>query len=241
MPEKKNEDMAILYNAEKCIGCKACVMACKAEFNWTEGNFVNHIKRVENGHYPAVKLHFIRNACMHCTEATCMIVCPAEGAITKLENGSIFFNPEKCIGCKYCVSNCPFGAPFYDDFTQKSYKCNLCEHRITQDKDPACVATCLTGALKFGKRADLLKEVKDTKTQIIYGENELKGLHVLYALTDKPTAYELQEGPKVPTSIWWWHKVFRPMALYGVPLTIAASLLHFVFHGPHKIEEGGKH
>jgi formate dehydrogenase beta subunit len=241
MPEQKNNEKAIFYDAEKCIGCNACVMACKAEYQWNEGNFANHIKKIQSGSYPQVKWNFIRNACMHCTEATCLMVCPSPGAITRLENGTIFFDSDKCIGCKYCVSNCPFGAPFYDEFTKKSYKCNLCEQRVSQGKEPACVATCLTGALSFGERVDLIKEAKKKQAKIIYGENELKGLHVLYALADKPTAYELKEEPKVPVSVWWWHKVFRPVAIWGVPFTIVVSLLHYVIHGPHKIGEGGEH
>lgn len=240
MKDEEKREKAILYDADKCIGCNACVLACKAEFQWSEGFFANRIKKMEHGNFPHVKRNFIRNACMHCKEAACMLVCPAPGAITRLENGVVYYNHDKCIGCQYCIANCPFGVPFYDRLTKKSYKCNFCQHRTSKGKEPACVATCLTGALNYADRDDLLKKAQQNDTKIIYGENELKGLHVLYALTHRPSTYGLKEKPEVPGTIWLWHKVFKPMASYGVPLTILGTILHYLIHGPHKIEEGQK-
>ncbi|MGA1825369.1 MAG: 4Fe-4S dicluster domain-containing protein [bacterium] len=237
MSDTKADQMAILYNAKKCTGCNACVLACKAEFQWPSGDFANRIHDIEQGTYPNVKKNFIRTACMHCTEATCMLVCPSPGAIVRLDNGVVFYDSTKCIGCQYCVGTCPFGIPFYDESKKKSYKCSLCEHRISEGKEPACVATCISGALSFGKRSDLVQYAKEQGVKTLYGEYELQGLHALYALQDKPTAYGLDDKPKVPASVWWWHTIARSFALYSVPLTILGCFLHYVIHGPHIIKE----
>ncbi len=78
---------------------------------------------------------------------------------------------------------------------------------------------------------------KEQGAQTLYGEHELQGLHALYALQDKPNTYGLDDKPKVPASVWWWHKIARPFALYSVPLTILGCLFHYFIHGPHIIKE----
>jgi len=255
------EEMAFMIYPELCTGCRACQVACK---NWNQlpavktenkGSFENppslnpttytKIKFSEhstgsdggnNIHY-GISWLFLKQQCLHCTEATCMIVCPSPGALTRTKEGIVVHNPEKCIGCKYCVFTCPFEVPQFDHITQKINKCHLCHDRVANGLIPACAQTCPTGAIQFGARKKLIAEAKAGGATHIYGEKELKGLHVMYVLKESPEKYGLPQDPKVPKSVIWWKNIVAPLIKWGVPLTVLATLLHFWFHGPHVIEE----
>ncbi|MGA1868479.1 MAG: 4Fe-4S dicluster domain-containing protein [bacterium] len=228
----------ILFDCERCIGCNACAMACKAEFNWPEGNFAVKVNPVERGIFPKVEKNFVREACMHCTEAACMMVCPV-GAISKLPNGITFLDESKCIGCQYCPVNCPFHIPQFNKKIEKSFKCNLCEHLTSQGKEPACVATCITGALTYGKIDELQekgREILASKgtSQSLYGESFLKGTHVFYALAKDPEMYALNKDPKVPFSVILWKKYIQPLGTFGILGAVLAAMAHYLIVGPKK-------
>ena len=70
-------------------------------------------------------------------------------------DGIVLLDAAKCIGCRYCESVCPYGAPQYDETEKKMSKCTMCVDRIDAGKQPACVDTCPTGALQFGNLVDL--------------------------------------------------------------------------------------
>ena len=256
----KTQKAFIIY-PEKCTGCRACQVACK---NWNQlpavatenrGSFENppslnpstytKIKFNEfstgsdngdNFHY-GIKWLFLKQQCLHCTEATCMIVCPSPGALVRTSEGIVINNPDKCIGCKYCVMTCPFEVPQFNPITQKISKCHLCHDRVANGLIPACAHACPTGAIQYGDRDKLIAEAKASGADHIYGEKELNGLHVMYVLKDSPEKYGLPQNPKVPSSVFWWKNIFKPIIKWGVPLTIVATLIHFWFHGPHVIEE----
>lgn len=232
------DSYGILFDCERCVGCNACSMACKAEFNWPEGHFVVKVNPFERGSFPDVEKNFVRNACMHCTEATCMMVCPV-GAISRMPNGAVFLDQGKCIGCQYCVVNCPFNIPQYDTRIGKSMKCNLCEHRTSQGKEPACVATCITGALSYAKIDDIKNEGKKIlaskgEARPLYGETFLKGTHVLYAVSKAPEDYGLNKDPKVPFSVILWKKYIQPIGTFSLLGAILAAMAHYLFIGPKK-------
>jgi formate dehydrogenase beta subunit len=148
-----------------------------------------------------------KNACMHCTEASCENVCPT-GAISH-QDGIVVIDQEWCIGCGYCVQACPFSVPHKDENLGTARKCTFCIDRVNNGQIPACADACPTGAIRYGTRTDLLTTAR-TQVQTLrnsgytkanlYGENELGGLHVLYVLDDSPSAYGLPEEPKVATA-----------------------------------------
>ena len=123
----------MLVDFDLCIGCRACQVACKqwnqneAEVTENYGTYENpkdlsaqtwtKIKFIEEGKNPDVKFLFRRVMCQHCTEAACEQVCPAK-AISHEQGVAVVIDQDKCTGCKYCISACPFSVPRYDAATK---------------------------------------------------------------------------------------------------------------------------
>ena len=175
--------LGLLYDATLCIGCKACVAACKvvnnnpAEFStvdhlWdtpldTSGYTFNLIKMYRNGTMETKDAEingfaFMKTSCMHCVDPSCVSACPVSAMTKDSVTGVVGYNPDKCIGCRYCVAACPFGIPKYqyDSPTGRIGKCELCRHRYKDGLYSACAEVCPTGATLFGKTSDLLVEAK---------------------------------------------------------------------------------
>jgi len=248
-----------LVDTSRCIGCRSCQIACK-QWNKLEADKTKNIGGYENPRdltpalYNRIKFIepksaekqswlFLNERCMHCGDAGCMKVCPSPGALYRTKDGIVAYNKDKCISCKYCVSACPFNVPRYDADNKVS-KCHLCLDRVSNGIQPACAKACPTETLKFGNRAALVAKAKaDKKT--LYGESELNGLGVVYALEAPPEQYGLPSSPSIPFSIFLWKDVIKPLGILGFWGSIGAMLLHYVTVGPKKIEddneEGARH
>jgi anaerobic dimethyl sulfoxide reductase subunit B (iron-sulfur subunit) len=142
-------------DTSRCIKCWACEVACKAWDGIKAGTVTTRrVLDIWNGTYPDVTRTFVSMSCMHCEQPACEAVCPT-GAISKdASTGAVVVDETKCIGCHYCFFACPFGVPQYDG-TMK--KCDLCQDRLAEGKDPVCVATCPTQSLHAGTLSDLQK------------------------------------------------------------------------------------
>lgn len=185
---------AILTDVTKCIGCLECVAACKETNNqdrdfprsWHKNdglsahNWTSIVEKPEQ--------HYIRKQCRHCLEPACVSVCPV-AALQKTEEGPVIYDPDKCMGCRYCMVACPYGIPRYDWDKPAAYvqKCNMCIDLIRQGKQPACIEACPTQATIFGDRDQLLAEAHmriknepDKYINKVYGEFEVGGTSVLY-------------------------------------------------------------
>ncbi|ABQ27530.1 4Fe-4S dicluster domain-containing protein [Geotalea uraniireducens] len=240
-----------LIDTTRCIGCRSCQVACKqwnkleADKTANQGSFenprdltpnlYNRIRFVEQADSGSVKWLFMNERCMHCGDAGCMKVCPSPGALYRTKEGIVAFNREKCISCKYCVSACPFNIPRYgtDD---KVSKCNLCGDRVAGGMPPACAKACPTQSIQFGNRAELVARAKAAKKSI-YGESDLMGLGVVYALEGKPEEYGLPAKPSIPVSIFLWKDVIKPLGILGFWGSVGAMLLHYVTIGPKKLDD----
>ncbi len=157
---------AYLFDATRCIDCRACMVACSVENNiemdktriWVAGVGVK-------GEFPNLQRATMVYHCMHCEHPDCMSACPV-GAYSKRPDGPVVYNPEKCIGCRYCMNACPFGVPHFDydkGIVEGAFidKCTFCPQRIDVGEEPACVQTCPTDALEYGEREELLKKAHE--------------------------------------------------------------------------------
>lgn len=155
--------IGFMYDQTKCIACRVCQSACKETNNWEEGVEWRRVLTSETR-----KDVFLSISCNHCENPACASVCPV-GAYTKRDkDGIVIQNPDKCIGCKYCMYACPYGAPQFSDKTGRISKCHFCYERQDNGEKPACVENCPTGALNFG----LISKLRETQGVVAH----IKGL-----------------------------------------------------------------
>jgi len=141
---------SLLFNADECIGCFACEVACKQEHNIPAGEHWIRIFKVGPTKVGGkLTMHFSAIHCMHCGKPSCLDACTV-GAISQRSDGIVLFNQELCIGCKACIEACPFGAPQYNSEEDIVRACNLCVERVDSGLKPCCVHHCPTNALYFG-------------------------------------------------------------------------------------------
>ncbi len=147
-----------VLDQDRCIGCHACTVACKAEHEVSMGVTRTFIKQVEIGMFPNVRRHFQVTRCNQCADPPCVAACPVT-AMFQRPDGIVDFDREVCIGCKACIAACPYDAIFIDPQTHSAEKCNFCAHRVDQGLQPACVAVCPEGAIIVGDINDADSEI----------------------------------------------------------------------------------
>ena len=153
----------IYINQNRCIGCYACVVACKDWHNIPAGPASwLRVKTIEKGKYPELFVAFLPMLCYHCENPACLSVCLVD-AITKREkDGIVTVDRELCIGkdhCGLCFESCPYKAPqFGSEENAKMQKCDLCLERWTEGKRPVCVDSCPMQALDAGPLNELKKK-----------------------------------------------------------------------------------
>lgn len=184
------KEWGFVVDTEKCIGCAKCVKACKLENNvpldkevyrtWVEryvdtGDGVR-VDSPEGGmEFPPLeetegKQFFVPKLCNQCKDAPCVQVCPVS-ATYRTEDGVVLMDTKRCVGCRYCIQACPYGARYLHPVTHVADKCTWCYHRVVKGMRPACVTVCPVGARKFGNLKDKTAEV----TQIVEKER-IRGL-----------------------------------------------------------------
>lgn len=196
--DKWKDYKGFLYDSTKCMGCRACVMAC-AQKNG-QPQMVDEKSRDLSGKsrtairmYISEKTHtdeLLKVQCMHCLDPACVSACPVNAMIKDKEHGFVYNDPNRCIGCRYCMIACPFNAVKFEwhEVLPKIVKCDFCHNTTFQEKGTtSCVEACPSGALTFGSRKDLLKEakqrLKDNKEKYypkVYGEFDGGGTAILY-------------------------------------------------------------
>ncbi|MFQ5625278.1 MAG: 4Fe-4S dicluster domain-containing protein [Methyloligellaceae bacterium] len=170
-PKSTGKKLGLVIDLDICVGCHACATSCK-EWNTCgtsapltdydpygadpHGTWLNRVHGYEAGEgQGSHTVHFPRS-CLHCEEPACVSVCPTGASYKREEDGIVLVNPDTCIGCKLCSWACPYGAREYDHDDGVMKKCTLCVDRIynetipQQDRIPACVRACPTGARHFG-------------------------------------------------------------------------------------------
>ena len=168
--KKKTIRYAMLHDETACIGCTACMDACREVNHVPEGVSRLEIIRSEPyGEFPNVGYEFFRHSCQHCTNAPCVSVCPTGASYIDLSTGIVDVKNDLCVGCQYCIAACPYRVRFIHPITKAADKCNFCrDTNLAKGKQPACVESCPTDALTFGDMNDptsaIVQKVKEKQT-----------------------------------------------------------------------------
>jgi len=135
------KQMGFIFNADRCVGCKSCEIACKNENGTQPGINWRRVKQVTVN-------SFLSISCNHCDSPECFRVCP-EKAYSKRKDGIVMIDSGLCNGCMDCVRACPYDAPQFDPIRHKASKCTFCLERLLKELKTACVSACPTGALQM--------------------------------------------------------------------------------------------
>lgn len=239
-----SDAVGLLYDTTKCIGCKACVAACKeanqmpADIDGYGGGLYDapeglneYTKNVIQLYKDGNEQSFVKKQCMHCVDPACVGACML-GALKKGQFGVVSYDVSKCVGCRYCEVACPFNVPKFQwaKVAPRIVKCELCKDRLAVGKQPACTEVCPRGAVIYGKYTALLDEAHRRLTDNpgkyvpkVYGEQELGGTQVLYLshVDFEKLGFRFKEQESVPhlqQSVQ--HGIYKgfagPVALYAL-------------------------
>ena len=150
LPLDAGEQYRFGFAMDACIGCHSCEVAC-AEQNDTPIDVAwRRVGELEGGSFPTTRRFNLSMACNHCLEPTCLSGCPTN-AYVKLDNGVVRHDADECIGCQYCIWNCPYEVPVFDQRRKIVSKCDMCLPRLDAGQAPACVGACPTHAITVEK------------------------------------------------------------------------------------------
>ena len=196
---------AMMTDVTRCIGCRRCEEACnkvnnmpEPEIPFDDKSVFEKVRRTDESTHTIVNRYYdqlgqpvyLKVQCNHCAEPACASACPV-AALTKSKDGPVVYNEDLCIGCRYCMTACPYFIPAFEYANAGSpaiTKCQMCfNERITKGQVPACATECPVEAISFGKRTNLIKTARERirthphkYIDHIYGETEIGGTDWLY-------------------------------------------------------------
>lgn len=199
------DGFGVLHDISLCIGCRRCESACNSvnelpmpDKPFEDLSVLDEERRTHAETFTVVNRYagpdqktplYRKHQCNHCLEPACASVCFVN-AFKKSEEGAVVYDPDVCVGCRYCMIACPFEVPAYEydePLTPRVTKCTMCHPRVLKGQLPGCVESCPVEALTFGKREDLIdlareriRKDPDRYIDHIYGETEMGGTSWLY-------------------------------------------------------------
>jgi Fe-S-cluster-containing dehydrogenase component len=255
------DDLGLLVDVVRCVGCRACVARCR-EANGTEAD----VQLVEGAAYDApVDLNartltvvkrweqggeagFVKAQCMHCVHPACVSVCML-GALHVGASGVVSYDVDRCVGCRYCQVACPFNVPKFEwaKAAPRIVKCELCRHRYAEGKGPACAEACPRDAVTSGRRGALLAEARrrlaerpEAYQAKIYGEHDGGGTNVLY-LSPVPfgaiglPALGTEPAPALSEAVQ--HGIYQG---FVAPVALLGALSFVTWRNRRRVPEPGK-
>jgi molybdopterin-containing oxidoreductase family iron-sulfur binding subunit len=202
---------AMAIDLKRCLGCHTCSVSCKIANNLPNEIWYNRVLTIggecmdtASGTFPNAKLEFLPVNCQHCENPACVKACPVGATYKRKEDGIVIQDPDKCIGCRYCMVACPYSGvrqfnwkepEYYVDFpvgdkdtVQNQYntvsKCNFCVHRLAEGKKPACMELCIGRARYFG-------DIDDPESDVSKAIKGRTYFHLLEEKGTKPSIYYL--------------------------------------------------
>ncbi|MDH3902829.1 MAG: 4Fe-4S dicluster domain-containing protein, partial [Xanthomonadales bacterium] len=229
----------VLVDTTRCIGCRACEVACSEEHDMFVPDVVNdgaleENRKTSDKQWTVVNKFktekgdiFVKRQCMHCYQAACATACPTE-AMKQMKGGPVIWRGNKCIGCRFCMVSCPFDIPKfeYGEWNPKLQKCTMCFERLEEGQKPACVEACPTDTLMFGSRLKNLEVARhriyshpDKYVHHIYGEHEVGGTGYIYlsAVPFEQIGFRTDLGKRPYPEYTKEFLYAVPMILFGVP------------------------
>ncbi len=242
------QGVAVLVDLDKCIGCRACQVACKewngrpaeeTEFigqltsppsltaNSWKVVFFHEITRKYLGGFEDPYIQPLPYNCLHCAEAPCARACPV-GAIKVTSEGVVVIEQAECIGCGYCEAACPYDVPKRGD-DGKYYKCTFCVDRVQNGLEPACVEVCPTGVFLFGPASEVMAKAREEQSngRVVYGLDldEYVGgstRWIYVASKDRQQALQLHFPEKASVPENSLREALKPLVKYGGGVMVLA-------------------
>lgn len=149
IPLKDGEQYRFHFDMTKCVGCKCCEVACSEQNNNPPEISWRRVGEVEGGTFPRTQRLYLSMGCNHCAEPACMQGCPTQAYSKDAKTGIVLHDSAVCIGCEYCIWNCPYSVPAFNEERGVVGKCDMCHGRLTDGDRPACVNACPSEAISI--------------------------------------------------------------------------------------------
>ena len=211
---------SLVIDLDRCSGCQSCIVACKFENNVTLGNYWCDVVNVDPiGTHPDIEMYWLPVQCQQCDNSPCVAVCPTGASYRDPDNDVVLINKEECIGCKTCLTACPYSDPegltrpsvrWFNQAEEVVEKCTLCNHLtatsdgVENTKDtadpahavPPCVHNCACKARYYG---DLADPASGASMALAEATSQGKGIYTIESSTATPvTKYILSKD----TAAW---------------------------------------
>ena len=258
-PTCASAEVAKLIDISRCIGCKACQVACmewndvRDDVGFIDGTYNNPIDltdrtwtvmRFYEEEIPDVGLQWliVKDGCLHCADPGCLKACPAPGAIVQYSNGIVDFKQDNCIGCGYCQTGCPFNIPRYGVNDRQGLQVHaLLRPRrgraragVHQDlPDPGAQLRDQGGHDRHRERAGRGAEGARLDKAAVYDPSGVGGTHVVYVMPHgDPELYRMPRDASISPLVGLWRSGFADLGVLTMVSVVVAGFFHWMKVGP---------
>lgn len=156
----------LYQDTPKCIGCHACEVQCKANKDLPKGPKPCEIVQVGPRFINGIpKISYVFMPCLHCEIPWCVTDYPTGAMQKRVSDGIVFVDEALCVGCKVCVTTCPWAALQRHPEEGKIVKGDYCKNRVDDGQKPACVTICTTGCLSFGSVEEMSRVIRERRAK----------------------------------------------------------------------------